>query len=59
MDLYFPKHIYEKAHAAFLKQSDVNIAETAKFCMEHQDFFVEVAFAYVEERPFPLMSDYC
>lgn len=55
-DFYFPEEVYIKAHEAFLKQTDVDVNVACEYCMLHQDFFVEVVFAYVEGEPFPTME---
>ena len=55
-DFYFPAEVYVNAHEAFLKQTTVDPAVAFDYCMKHQDFFVEVVFAYVEGEPFPTME---
>lgn len=54
--LYFPLHIYERAHQAYLIATGQDPAVVMKYCIENYDFFVEVAFSYVEGTPFPEMK---
>ena len=54
--LYFPQNVYEEAHLAFLTETGIDPEDAYKYCTSHLDFFVEVAFSYVEKTPWPLME---
>ena len=56
MGLYFPETVYVAAHKKFVEDTGIDRQIAYEYCMEHIDFFVEVAFAYVEGSPWPEME---
>lgn len=54
--LYFPKVVYEDAIMAFLKETGADPNIFTNYCRSHFDFFVEVAFSFVEGTEWPIME---
>lgn len=54
---YFPEEIYMMAHLEYIEMSGKSPEEMYRYCVKNQDFFVEVAFAYVEGTPYPKMKE--
>ncbi len=55
-EFYFPQNVYVAAHDAYLAHSGKPAHEVLAYCMSNTEFFVEVAFSYVEGTPFPEMK---
>lgn len=53
---YFPEQVYTEAHCAFIRDTGIDPEVALVYCMKHWDFFVEVAFSYVERTPWPVME---
>ncbi len=56
MELYFPESVYALAHAQYVKETGIDPRIAYAYSMTHIDFFVEVAFSYVEGSPWPVME---
>lgn len=54
---YFPEIVYRLAHLDYLEKSGKDVQEVYSYCMKNVDFFVEVAFSYVEGTPYPAMKE--
>lgn len=54
---YFPEEIYFKAHMDYLKKTGKDLEELRAYCLKDQEFFVEVAFSYVDGEPYPKMKE--
>lgn len=53
---YFPENIYRMAHMDYLEKSGKDVREVQSYCLRNVDFFIEVAFSYVEGTPYPEMK---
>ena len=56
-DFYFPKEIYILAHQDYVNTSGKDPNEVLEYCLKNTDFFVEVAFAFVDRLPYPVMKE--
>ena len=56
-ELYFPKSIYILAHQAYLNETGKSPVEVMEYSLKDPGFFVEVAFAFVDRMPFPVMKE--
>lgn len=56
-ELYFPKAIYILAHQAYLNETGKRPEDVMNYCLTDPEFFVEVAFSYVDRLPFPVMKE--
>lgn len=54
---YFPENIYRMAHLDYLEKTGKDVRDVHMYCMQNVDFFVEVAFSYVEGTPYPAMKE--
>ena len=54
---YFPEEIYRLAHLDYLEKTGKEVREVQAYCMKNVEFFVEVAFSYVEGTPYPVMKE--
>ena len=56
MELYFPEIVYVAEHKKYVDETGINPIIAYEYSMRHIDFFVEVAFSYVEGSPWPVME---
>lgn len=56
MELYFPESVYADALAKYLNETGIDPRLAYAYSITHIDFFVEVAFSYVEGSPWPMME---
>lgn len=54
---YFPAEIYEAAHRDYLEKTGKDVMKVRDYCLKNVDFFVEVAFSYVDGLPYPEMKE--
>jgi hypothetical protein len=55
--LYFPESIYLEAHADYIKKTGKTLEELHDYCVKNPNFFVDIAFAYVDKEPYPIMKE--
>ena len=54
---YFPKEIYIRAHQDYVNTTGKDPNEVFQYCVNNVDFFVEVAFSFVDRLPYPAMKE--
>jgi hypothetical protein len=55
--LYFPKEIYILAHQDYLIKTRKDPNVVLEYCLKNTEFFVEVAFSFVDGLPYPEMKE--
>ena len=56
-DFYLPKEVYIAAHQDYLNKTGKNPNQVLEYCLKNTDFFVEVAFSYIDGIPYPKMKE--
>jgi len=54
---YFPESVYIEAHMDYLKKTGKNPYAVREYCKNNLEFFVEVAFSYIDGTSYPEMKE--
>lgn len=55
--LYFPAVVYIQAHQDYIQKTGQDPADVMEYCLRNPDFFVEVAFSFIDGLPYPKMKE--